>query len=244
MSFGERLRRVVSPEGGAHRSGRLSRLGLRARITASFALGALVLAILISTITYVKTSSSIVGGDERSYNAQAIANATAARSVVYARNPNGEELNALSLVNNLKTTTTFTLVYLADLQQWFSSSPVSFTSKQLPISLRDETIAGLSSEQTFRSTALRCTELASRSRGRAFLRDLQLVQCRRHAAHAACHAHRGGHRDDRARRGAWTLGSRTRTATLREMSLRQRSPSLAGCLTPGSKLPTPATSQF
>jgi two-component system, OmpR family, sensor histidine kinase MtrB len=149
MSFGERLRRVVSPKGGEDRSRRLSRLGLRARITASFALGALVLAILISTITYVKTSSSIVGGDERSYNAQAIANATAAQGVVFASDPNAEELSALRLVNDLKTTTSFTLVYLGDLQQWFSSSPVSFTSTQLPTSLRDDTIAGLSSEQTF-----------------------------------------------------------------------------------------------
>ncbi len=148
MSFGERLRRVVSPE-GAERRKPFARLGLRARITASFAFGALVLAILISTITYVKTSSSIVGGDEHSLKAQAIANATAARGIVFASNENAELESALTLVNDLKSTTSFALVYLGDRQLWFSSSPASFTYEQLPLSLRDDTIAGLSSEQTF-----------------------------------------------------------------------------------------------
>ena len=148
MSFGERLRRVVSPE-GAERRKPFARLGLRARITASFAFGALVLAILISTITYVKTSSSIVGGDEHSLKAQAIANATATRGIVFASNENAELESALTLVNDLKSTTSFALVYLGDRQLWFSSSPASFTYEQLPLSLRDDTIAGLSSEQTF-----------------------------------------------------------------------------------------------
>jgi two-component system, OmpR family, sensor histidine kinase MtrB len=149
VPIGERLRRVVSPRAGEPRKHRFSRLGLRARITAGFALGALVLAILISSITYIKTSSSIVGGDKHSYEVQAIANATAARGVVFARNPNVEELSALALVNDLKSTTSYTLVYLGNLDQWFSSSPATFSEKQLPLSLRDDTIAGISSEQTF-----------------------------------------------------------------------------------------------
>ncbi|MGB9113287.1 MAG: HAMP domain-containing sensor histidine kinase [Acidimicrobiales bacterium] len=148
MSLGERLRRVVSPKDGERRRP-FARLGLRARITASFAFGALVLAILISTITYIKTSSSIVGGDEHSFEAQAIANATAARGIVFAGNESAELTNALTLVDDLKSTTSFALVYLGDRQLWFSSSPASFTYEQLPLSLRDDTIAGLSSEQTF-----------------------------------------------------------------------------------------------
>jgi two-component system, OmpR family, sensor histidine kinase MtrB len=147
MSVGERLRRVVSPKG--EKPPRFTRFGLRARITASFALGALVLAILISTITYIKTSSSIVGGDEHSFEAQAIANATAARDVVYARDESIEISSALTLVNDLKSTNSFSLVYLGNLAEWFSSSPASFTSAKLPLSLRDDTIAGLSSAQTF-----------------------------------------------------------------------------------------------
>jgi two-component system, OmpR family, sensor histidine kinase MtrB len=147
MSIGERLRRIFSPKGDKPR--RFSRLGLRARITASFALGALVLAILISTITYIKTSSSIVGGDEHSFDAQAIANATAARDVVFARNEGVEITSALTLVNDLKSTTSYSLVYLGNLQTWFSSSPATFQSSKLPLSLRNDTIAGLSSEQTF-----------------------------------------------------------------------------------------------
>lgn len=149
MSIGDRLRRVVSPKAEEKRQRRFSRLGLRARITAGFAFGALALAILISTITYLKTSSSIVGGDEHSFNVQAIANATAARGVVFARNEPVEAASALTLVDDLKSTTSFTLVYLGDLQLWFSSSPATFTWKQLPLSLRTDTIAGLSSEQTF-----------------------------------------------------------------------------------------------
>jgi two-component system, OmpR family, sensor histidine kinase MtrB len=144
------LRRVRSPEGGDPRRFRISRLGLRARITASFAFGALLLAALIGSITYVKTSSSLVSGDEHSYQVQAVASATAARGVVFARDVNAQEESAFTLVNDLKSPTSYTLVYLGGiLQQWFTSSPASFTWKQLPLSLRDDTIAGLSSEQTF-----------------------------------------------------------------------------------------------
>jgi two-component system, OmpR family, sensor histidine kinase MtrB len=148
VPFGERLRRVVSPK-DAERRRPFARLGLRARITASFAFGALALAILISTITYIKTSSSIVGGDEHSFELQAIANATAARGIVFARDQNAELASAVTLVDDLRSTTSFALVYLGDSQAWFSSSPASFTYEQLPLSLRDDTIAGLSSEQTF-----------------------------------------------------------------------------------------------
>lgn len=149
MSFGERLRRVVSPKDGDGQKRRFSRFGLRARITASFALGALALAILISSITYFKTSSTIVGGDEHSFNLQSIANATAARNVVFARTPNTEIANALTVVNDLRSSTSYSLIYLADRQLWLSSSPATFGSAQLPFSLRDDTIAGISSEQTF-----------------------------------------------------------------------------------------------
>ena len=150
MPDGERLRRLIPRAKRRGKKRTRSRFGLRARITAGFAFGALVLAVLITSITYLTTRSSIVGQDERSFEAQAITNASTVRPGIFARQPTIAVGNAIAVLDELHSSTSFSLVYIAGaVDEWFSSSPTSFTYKDLPPSLLETTFTGVSSEQVF-----------------------------------------------------------------------------------------------
>jgi signal transduction histidine kinase len=125
------------------------RFGLRARITTVFAFGALALSLLITSITYLTTSSSIVAQDEHSFELQAIANATSLDTSVYARDPSVLVDNVIGLADELRSSTSYSLIYVTSLEQWFASSPVSFYENDLPASLRTLTLGGRAVEQTF-----------------------------------------------------------------------------------------------
>lgn len=147
MKIGGRLRRFA-PRSRARSIGKpRSRFGLRARITAFFALGALILSVLITSITYFTTSSSTISQDERSFEAQAIANATSVRGGAFTANPISA---ALTVADDLRSTTSYSLIYIGgNFDVWVSSSPTIFSNKDLPTSLREDTMAGIASEQTF-----------------------------------------------------------------------------------------------
>ncbi|HLX78004.1 MAG TPA: HAMP domain-containing sensor histidine kinase [Acidimicrobiales bacterium] len=147
MAAGDRRRRLFPRSPAGSPGGRRSRFGLRARITVFFALGALVLSVLITSITYFTTSSSIVDQAQRSFEAQAIANATSVRGGAFALNP---VRFALTVADTLRSPTSYSLIYLGgNLNTWISSSPTIFSDKNLPNSLRNATLAGVASEQTF-----------------------------------------------------------------------------------------------
>ncbi|MGP8163202.1 MAG: ATP-binding protein [Acidimicrobiales bacterium] len=149
MPDGERLRRLLSHRGVHPRRGRIVRFGLRARITAGFALGALVLSLLITSITYFTTSSSIVAQDEHSFELQALANATSLHESVYARDPAILLGNVFGLSDELRSSTSYSLIYLNSIDTWVASSPVTFSQNNLPASLRTMTLSGRAVEQTF-----------------------------------------------------------------------------------------------
>jgi signal transduction histidine kinase len=149
MPAGERRRRLL-PHRRTHRGrGQLIHLGLRARITAVFTLGALVLSLLLTSITYFTTSSSIVSQDEQSFELQAIANATSLHESIYARDPEVVSGNVIGLSDELRSSTSYSLIYVTSLLTWFFSSPVTFQQSDLPASLRTLTLSGESAEQTF-----------------------------------------------------------------------------------------------
>ncbi len=149
MPAGKRLRRLAPNRRTGRRRGGLVQLGLRARITAVFALGALALSLLLTSITYFTTSSSIVSQDEHSFELQAIANATSLNESVYARDPAVVLENVFGLSDELRSTTSYSLIYITSLLTWFPSSPVTFSEDDLPASLRTLTLSGKSGEQTF-----------------------------------------------------------------------------------------------
>ncbi|MGD0220532.1 MAG: HAMP domain-containing sensor histidine kinase [Acidimicrobiales bacterium] len=149
MPHGERLHRLLPLRGGQRGDGRFVHLGLRARITAGFAVGAFMLSLLITSITYFTTSSSIVAQDEHSFELQAIANATSLDESVYARDPAILLANVLALSDELHSSTSYSLIYLNSLDAWVASSPFTFSESNLPISLRVLTLSGETVEQTF-----------------------------------------------------------------------------------------------
>jgi signal transduction histidine kinase len=149
MPTGDRLRRLVGRRGTHPVQRRIRHFGLRARITAGFAFGALVLSLLITSITYFTTSSSIVAQDKHSFELQALANATSLYEGVYARDPEIVLENVFGLSDELRSPTSYSLIYVNSLDVWVGSSPVTFSRGDLPVSLRKMTLRGTSAEQMF-----------------------------------------------------------------------------------------------
>ena len=149
MPTGDRLRRLIGRRGTHPAQRRIGRFGLRARITAGFAFGALVLSLLMTSITYFTTSSSIVAQDKRSFELQGLANATSLYESVYAHNPKIVIRNLFALSDELRSPTSYSLIYVKSLGSWWGSSPVTFSRGDLPASLRAMTLHGRSSEQMF-----------------------------------------------------------------------------------------------
>ncbi len=149
MPTGDRLRRLIGRRGTHPAQRRLGRFGLRARITAGFAFGALVLSLLMTSITYFTTSSSIVAQDKRSFELQGLANATSLYESVYAHNPKIVIRNLFALSDELRSPTSYSLIYVKSLGSWWGSSPVTFSRGDLPASLSAMALHGTSAEQMF-----------------------------------------------------------------------------------------------
>ena len=107
------------------------RIGLRWRLTLTFALGALVLSVTLSTIAFVLTRQNLLDQRDESAVTRAIANAdrlaselpTATSPVIVSR-----DLNALSHPNAANAL----LLYAA---QWYATDPTLFASRDLPPAL-------------------------------------------------------------------------------------------------------------
>ncbi|MGH9023665.1 MAG: HAMP domain-containing protein, partial [Acidimicrobiia bacterium] len=124
-------------------SRRLAQLGLRARVTVAFALGALVLSGALSALTYAVTRNFLVQQRERAAVSQAFVNAQVARDVLRAPGPDVPRLlAALGSAGGARGV----LLYR---QRWFATS-LAVGRDTLPLALRRVVAAGVPARQGFR----------------------------------------------------------------------------------------------
>jgi len=122
------------------------RLGLRARVTIAFALGALALSSALAGIGYIVVRTSIIDQQVSSMRHQALANAVLLRG----------ELRVKTAVIPIMLGTldtgpnTGSLVYSDG--RWFPSSP-ALSPRQLPSKLKAQVLVGFASEQLINSKA-------------------------------------------------------------------------------------------
>ena len=128
---------------GSGRSGRQRQLGLRARVTVAFALGALSLSLVLSALTYGLVRSNLVQQRESSARAQAFVNARVARDGM--RQPGGGGLTrALGAMES--TGRGGVVVHVDD--RWFATSIV-VGRDLIPALLRTEVATGRPAQQRF-----------------------------------------------------------------------------------------------
>jgi two-component system, OmpR family, sensor histidine kinase MtrB len=120
-----------------------SRLGLRARVTAAFALGALGLSLLMSLLTYTLASTYLIRQREASAMRQAFVNARLVQAGLRSATAVPELLDAL------ETPATSESV-LAHRGSWFASNPLQVSWEELPTRLRDRVQGGKPARQRFR----------------------------------------------------------------------------------------------
>jgi signal transduction histidine kinase len=120
------------------------RLGLRTRVTAAFALGALGLALLLSLLTYTLSSTYLLRQREASALRQAFVNARLVQAGLRVANPDVPEL-----LSDLETPATSESL-LERGGEWFASNPVEVGHDDLPGELRDRAARGTAARQRFR----------------------------------------------------------------------------------------------
>ena len=120
------------------------RLGLRTRVTAAFALGALGLALLLSLLTYTLSSTYLLRQREASALRQAFVNARFIQAGLRAADPDVPEL-----LGDLETPATSESL-LERRGERFASNPVEVGYDDLPDGLRDRVAGGTAARQRFR----------------------------------------------------------------------------------------------
>jgi two-component system, OmpR family, sensor histidine kinase MtrB len=120
------------------------RLGLRARVTTAFALGALALSSVLAGITYFVVRASLVKQEISSMRHQALANAVLLRGELRVPTPYIREL-----ITTLDSgPNTGSLIYSTSdgKDQWYPSSP-TLSPNQLPQDLKQRVLKGTPSQQ-------------------------------------------------------------------------------------------------
>ncbi|MHB1508714.1 MAG: HAMP domain-containing sensor histidine kinase [Acidimicrobiales bacterium] len=115
-------------------------LGLAARVTTTFALGALILSGALASITYFSVRSSLISQEESSLSHEAIANAEALKSQIEVATPNYPY--ALTSVNSTKGVESI----LEQAGQWYPSSQ-TVQESDVPVALRQLVLGGGIAEQ-------------------------------------------------------------------------------------------------
>jgi two-component system sensor histidine kinase MtrB len=129
---------------GAGRRRAWPRLGLRTRVTAAFALGALGLALLLSLLTYTLSSTYLLRQREASALRQAFVNARFIQTGLRVADPDVPEL-----LSSLETPATSESL-LERRGERFASNPVEVGHDDLPDGLRDRVAGGTAARQRFR----------------------------------------------------------------------------------------------
>lgn len=123
---------------------RRRRLGLRARLTAAFAISALVLSAIVAAITYTATRSSVVHSQEASARRQTFDNAYGL-SLSNLNTTHPQDIP--QLLSTLGTTgSSSSVLYYRG--QWYASS-LAVGKDALPPRLRNHVLAGGAAEETF-----------------------------------------------------------------------------------------------
>jgi two-component system, OmpR family, sensor histidine kinase MtrB len=120
------------------------RLGLRTRVTAAFALGALGLALLLSLLTYTLSSTYLLRQREASALRQAFVNARFVQAGLRATGP-----DVAGLLSDLETPATSESL-LVRRGERFASNPVEIGHDDLPGRLREQVEDGTAARQRFR----------------------------------------------------------------------------------------------
>lgn len=133
-------RRQIDPSKKSRR--RWSRLGLRARVTVTFGLGALALSATMAGLTYFTARQFILRERETAILRQAYVNAALARSSLRSTNPNiGQLLASLDTLPG-------SLSVLEQHGQWYATS-LSVGQTAIPLRLRTLVLAGTPATQHF-----------------------------------------------------------------------------------------------
>ncbi len=141
MLRGHRLR-AESGIGARGRRRRWSRLGLRARVTVTFGLGALVLSTTMAGLTYFTARQFILHERETAILRQAYVNASLARSSLRSPTQNVDQL--LASLDTLPGS----LSVLEEHGQWFATS-ISVGENAIPAGLRSLVLKGTPATQHF-----------------------------------------------------------------------------------------------
>jgi two-component system, OmpR family, sensor histidine kinase MtrB len=119
-----------------------SRLGLRARVTATFAVGAFVLSALLAGITYFSARQAFVNERQSASQHQAFVNASYVQNAL--KSPGADPVQTLESVDALSGSRSV----LFNNGQWFNTS-LSVGQSALPLSLRHLVISGTPATQVF-----------------------------------------------------------------------------------------------
>ena len=122
------------------------KLGIGARITAVFGLGALVLSVLLGGIAYFTVRHFLLGGRESAAQQAAFSNASAVRTYLEA----GDTNYAFFLGQIDAGTSAHSVLYH---QSKVYVSSLSVNASSLPLQLRKEVLAGTAATQTYRNAA-------------------------------------------------------------------------------------------
>ncbi|HEX3564721.1 MAG TPA: HAMP domain-containing sensor histidine kinase [Acidimicrobiales bacterium] len=119
-----------------------SRLGLRARVTVTFAVGAFVLSALLAGITYFSARQAFVNERQSASQHQAFVNASFVQNAL--KGPGADPVQTLESVDALSGSRSV----LFNNGQWFNTS-LSVGQSALPVSLRHLVISGTPATQVF-----------------------------------------------------------------------------------------------
>ena len=120
-----------------------SRLGVRARVTFTFGLGALALSVVMAGLTYFTARQFILNERQSTDTHQAYVNASLIRSALRSQNPNVTQL--LGSLDTLPGS----LSVLDRQGQWYATSPIAVGQSDLPAALRADVLAGTPALQRF-----------------------------------------------------------------------------------------------
>jgi two-component system sensor histidine kinase MtrB len=121
-----------------------SRLGLRARVTATFAVGAFILSALLAGITYFSARQAFVNERQSAAQHQAFVNASFVQNALRAKGtPPAPALASVDALSGSRS-----VLYRADTQQWFNTS-LSVSQSAIPAAMRQLVISGTPASQIF-----------------------------------------------------------------------------------------------
>jgi signal transduction histidine kinase len=119
-------------------------LGLRARVTVTFAIGAFILSALLAGITYFAARQAFVNERQSASQHQAFVNASFVQNALRAKGtPPVQPLESVDALSGSRS-----VLYRADTQQWFNTT-LSVSQSAIPVAMRRLVISGTPATQVF-----------------------------------------------------------------------------------------------